>query len=153
MVNMAIKIEDASIKLIDKLYEIEKHCFRQEAFTKKQLASLLADYNSIGLAARLDGEIVGFALARVDIGRIVSVGHILTIDVAPAHRQKGIGQKLLCEIENALSKKGIKECRLEVREDNAAALKLYKKLGYKKVGNLENYYSDAHGLYLLKIMH
>lgn len=153
MVDMPIKIEDTSIRLLGKLYEIEKQCFGQEAFTKQQLAYLLTDYNAIGLAARINGEIAGFAIARVDIGRSASFGHILTVDIAPAYRRKGIAQKLLHEVEAIFREKGIKECRLEVREDNIAALNLYQKLGYKKIGNLEKYYDEAHGLYLQKILH
>ncbi len=153
MVDMAIKIEDASTRFLDKLYEIEKQCFGQEAFTKQQLAYLLTDYNAIGLVARVNGEIAGFAIARVDIGRNASFGHILTVNTAPAYRRKGIAQKLLQEIETIFREKGIRECRLEVREDNAAALNLYHKLGYKKVGSLERYYGETHGLYLQKTLH
>ena len=152
MIDMAIKIEDTSIRLLDKLYEIEKQCFEQEAFTKQQLAYLLTDYNAIGLAARVNGEIAGFAIARVDIRRNMSFGHILTVDIAPAYRRKGIAQKLLHEVETIFREKGIKECRLEVREDNVAALNLYQKLGYKKVGKLAKYYGNAHGLYLKKTL-
>jgi len=152
MVDMAIKIEDTSIRLLGKLYEIEKKCFGQEAFTKQQLTYLLTAYNAIGLAARVNGEIAGFAIARVDIKRNAPFGHILTVDIAPAYRRKGIAQKLLHEIETIFREKGIKECRLEVREDNVAALNLYQKLGYKKVGNLEKYYGDTHGLYLQKTL-
>jgi ribosomal-protein-alanine acetyltransferase len=153
MVDMAMKIEDTSIRLLGKLYEIEKQCFGQEAFTKQQLIYLLTAYNAIGLAARVNSEIAGFAIARVDIGRNTSFGHILTVDIAPAYRRKGIAQKLLHEIETIFREKGIKECRLEVREDNVAALNLYQKLGYKKVGKLEKYYGEAHGLYLQKTLH
>jgi ribosomal-protein-alanine acetyltransferase len=150
---MEIKVEDASVKFLDKFYEIEKQCFQREAFTKQQIAYLLTEYNAIGLAARVNSEIAGFAIARVDIGRNASFGHILTVDIAPAYRRKGIAQKLLHEIETIFREKGIKECRLEVREDNVAALNLYQKLGYKKVGKLEKYYGKAHGLYLQKILH
>jgi ribosomal-protein-alanine acetyltransferase len=153
MVDMAIKIEDTSIRLLGKLYEIEKQCFGQEAFTKQQLTYLLTAYNAIGLAARVNSEIAGFAIARVDIGRNTSFGHILTVDIAPAYRRQGIAQKLLQEIETIFREKGIRECRLEVREDNVAALNLYQKLGYKKVGKLEKYYGEAHGLYLQKTLH
>jgi len=153
MVDMAIKIENTLIRLLGKLYEIEKQCFGQEAFTKQQLIYLLTEYNAIGLAARVNSEIAGFAIARVDIGRNTSFGHILTVDIAPAYRRKGIAQKLLQEIETIFREKGIKECRLEVREDNVAALNLYQKLGYKKVGKLEKYYGEAHGLYLQKTLH
>jgi len=42
------------------------------------------------------------------------------------------------------------ECRLEVRQDNAAAIGLYKRLGYEEIGLLEGYYGRKHGLYLKK---
>ena len=149
---MDIKIEDVSISNLGKLYEIEKQCFEQEAFTKQQLAYLLTDYNAIGLAALVNGEIAGFAIARVDIRRNEQFGHIVTVDVIPAYRRKGIAPKLLHKIETILRERGIKECRLEVREDNVVALNLYQKLGYKKIGNLKNYYGDTHGFYLKKIL-
>lgn len=149
---MDIKLEALSIRLLYELYEIESQCFGQEAFSKQQLAYLLTDYNALGLAARVNGEIAGFAIARIDIVENASIGHILTVDIAPSYRRKGIAQKILHEIEALFKERGIKECRLEVREDNAAAVNLYQKLGYKKVGRLENYYGNAHGLHLKKML-
>jgi ribosomal protein S18 acetylase RimI-like enzyme len=90
---MDIKIEDLSIQLLDQLCEIEKQCFEQEAFTKQQLAYLVTDYSTIGLTAILNREIAGFAIARINIGRNVTSGYILTIDVTPAYRRNGIAPK------------------------------------------------------------
>jgi ribosomal-protein-alanine N-acetyltransferase len=149
---MDIKIENVSIRLLDKLYEIEKQCFDQEAFSKQQLAYLLTDYNTIRLAARVNGEIAGFAIARVDIERTMPIGHIVTVDITPAYRRKGIAQKILHEIEAIFQERGIKESMLEVREDNVAALNLYQNLGYRKVGKLEQYYGNAHGIQLKKAL-
>jgi ribosomal-protein-alanine acetyltransferase len=149
---MNVKLENLSIRLLDKLYEIEKQCFDQEAFSKQQLAYLLDDCNTIGLAARVNGEIAGFAIARVDIERNAAFGHILTVDITSAYRRKGIAQKILHEIEAIFKERGIKEIKLEVREDNVAALNLYQKLGYKKVGKLKHYYGNAHGLHLRKML-
>jgi ribosomal-protein-alanine acetyltransferase len=149
---MDVKVGSVSIRQLDELYEIEKQCFEHEAFSKHELAYLLADYNAIRLAAKVEGKIVGFAIARVDICRNALLGHIITVDVTPACRHRGIAQTLLYEIEVMLREKGVKECRLEVREDNFAALSLYQKLGYKKIGTLERYYGNADGLYLKKIL-
>ncbi len=149
---MEIKLEDASIRYLDKLYEIEKECFTKEAFTKQQIAYLLTDYNSIGIVAKINNEIVGFMIGRIEIKRKALVGHILTIDIAPAHRRKGIAQRLFEEMEKIFSEKGVKECHLEVREDNVAALNLYRKLGYKKAGKLQKYYGNTHGIYLIKTL-
>jgi ribosomal-protein-alanine acetyltransferase len=149
---MEITIEDVSIKLLDTLYQIEKQCFKQEAFTKQQLTYLLTDYNTIRLAAFTNGEIAGFIIANIDIERKELFGHIITVDVTPAYRRQGIAQKLLQETEAIFKDHGIKECRLEVREDNAAALNLYQKLGYQKTDTLRRYYGNANGLYLKKTL-
>ena len=74
---------------------------------------------------------------------------VLLADDHPLFR-KGIAQILLHEIESVFKEMGMKECHLEVREDNVAALNLYRKLGYTKVGTLEKYYGAKHGLYLKK---
>jgi ribosomal protein S18 acetylase RimI-like enzyme len=56
----------------------------------------------------------------------------------------------MLETEAIFKTKGAKECRLEVRENNAAAIGLYIKLGYEKISLLERYYGEAHGFYLRK---
>lgn len=147
---MSVTIEDASIRHLDRLYEIEIECFEREAFTKQQIAHLLTDYNSVSLVAKVNGEIVGFIIGMIYLERNSLTGHILTIDISRIHRQKGTAQKLLQEIEKIFTEKGVKACRLEVREDNIAALRLYQKFGYKKVAKLKNYYGNAHGIYLKK---
>lgn len=147
---MSFTIESASAKDLEKLHKIETQCFRKEAFSKQQIAYLLADYNAVSLTAKVDKEIVGFIIGKIYFEGKKQVGHILTIDVSPKHRQKGIASKLMEEIEKIFREKGAKTCYLEVREDNVAALKLYEKLGYKKIAKLERYYGDAHGIYLKK---
>ena len=149
---MEIRIETASVKLLDKLFKIEEQCFDEEAFTKRQIAYLLSDYNTIALAAKADSEIAGFILAQIEIENDTLFGHIITINVVPAFRKKGIGRKMLQEIEDTFKQKGITECQLEVREDNKAALKLYQNSGYQKIGRLEKYYGKTHGLYLTKTL-
>jgi|SRR5665647_260307 len=149
---MEVKIETATIKLLDKFCEIEEQCFDQEAFSKRQISYLLTDYNTIALMAKTENDIAGFIIVQVEVEENTEFGHIITINVAPKHRRQGTATKLLHEIENLLKQKGINQCRLEVREDNKHAIKLYQKLGYQTVGILENYYGKKHGLHLKKLL-
>jgi ribosomal-protein-alanine N-acetyltransferase len=149
---MNVTVEDATIRHLDRLYEIETQCFEKEAFTKKQITQLLTEYNAISLIAKVDSEIAGFVIGRASVDRNALNGHILTLDVSPRHRRKGVGKKLLEEIERIFKEKGAEACYLEVREGNAAALSLYLKFEYKKIGKLRNYYGNAHGTYLKKTL-
>lgn len=149
---MEIAIEDASIQLLNELYDIERQCFKLEAFSKHQIAYLLTNYNSISLAGRANNELAGFIIGQIEIEQDVLVGHIITLDIAPEYHRKGVAQRLLQEIELLFKSRGITECCLEVREDNTAAVNLYQKSGYQKVAKLPNYYKTAHGLYLRKTL-
>lgn len=147
---MDVAIRPASIKHLNRLFEIEKQCFSKEAFTRQLLGHLLGDPNALVLEAHVGEEITGFIIGRIDVGRTIQFGHIITLEVEPSYRRKGISRKLLNEIEKAFRSKGVKEVRLEVREDNEVALSLYQESGYVLMGRIEGYYGDAHGLYLKK---
>ena len=149
---MDLKIEDATIRMIDELYEIEKQCFKEEAFSKQQIGYLLTDYNSISLIALLGSKIAGFIIGRIDLVRNKPVGHIMTIDIALPYRRQGIAQRLMLEVEGIFRQKNVGEIHLEVREGNLAALSLYEKVGYRKISMLENYYGSAHGFLLKKTL-
>ncbi|HTY75941.1 MAG TPA: GNAT family N-acetyltransferase, partial [Candidatus Nanoarchaeia archaeon] len=142
--------EDASMIMFDDFYRIEQQCFQEEAFSKQQIGFLLLDYNTVSLAARVDGELAGFIIARIDLIKNRLSGHIMTIDVGSSFRRMGVGQRLMMEAEAIFKQKGVEEVRLEVREGNAAAIALYEKMGYKKISRLEHYYGEAHGFYFRK---
>lgn len=143
---MQVEIEKASIQNLDTLYEIEKKCFQNNQMNKQQIAYWINISNGICLVSRVKHEIVGFIIGRIHIEKKSKNGHIITVDVLPGYRCKGIGSKLLEEIEEIFLNEGVKKCHLEVREDNIPALKLYKKVGYKEAKILENYYGSTNGI-------
>ena len=56
------------------------------------------------------------------------------VAVSKKYRRKGIGEKLVQEAERiARYEWGFSECYLFVEERNRAALKLYQKLGYRRM--------------------
>lgn len=145
---MPLNIKQATIEDLEKLYTIEKECFTFEAFSKGQIASLLMAPNSVSLIAKENDEILGFIIGIIYEEMI---GHIFTLDVAIKHRRKGIGLKLLRELEKIFIEKGVKACFLEVKLDNLAARQLYEKQGYIKVEELKNFYrKGVHGIRLKK---
>lgn len=148
---MPISIERATVNDLEMLYNIERECFTLEAFTKQQIAFLLENPHNIRLAAWENNEIAGFIIGLIQNFDETRIGRIYTLDVAVKHRRKGIGLKLLNELERVFREKGVKDCYLEARTDNMAAQELYRKHGYTEVKQLKNYYSKGvHGVLLVK---
>ena len=71
---------------------------------------------------------------------------ILTIAVDPAARDKGVGRALLAANLRQATNAGARAMFLEVDAGNAAALALYKRLGFAKVGERPGYYRRKDGV-------
>jgi len=56
--------------------------------------------------------------------------------IYPEYRRKGIAQRFLEKVIKIFSERGFKEYRLEVLKDNLDAICLYKKIGFKVVGEI-----------------
>jgi len=148
---LTITIKQATNKDLETLYKIEKECFTKEAFTKKQIENLLQNPNAISLIAQTSNETAGFIIGLIHQSNKTRIGHVITIDVAIKHRRKGIGTKLLNELEQKFIRKDIETCYLEARIDNIAARELYRKQGYKQTKQLKHYYPKrTNGIQLKK---
>jgi ribosomal protein S18 acetylase RimI-like enzyme len=57
-------------------------------------------------------------------------GEIVTLDVAPGHRRRGLGRMLMEQALRAIRAKGYRVASLDVDRDNAPAIALYASLGF-----------------------
>ncbi len=69
--------------------------------------------------------------------------NITAIAVHPKHRRNGIGEIILKDLLKKAHQVGSTKAILEVSQKNIAAIELYKKLGFEKVGERKNYYKDG----------
>ena len=99
-----------------------------------------------------NGNVLGFAVYSV----LFEDAELYDIAVAPAHRKRGIGEALLKAVLKDTAERGADTIRLEVRQSNLPARKLYEKYGfvYDKAVR-KNYYQkpteDALLMYLTPI--
>jgi ribosomal-protein-alanine N-acetyltransferase len=100
---------------------------------------------AIGLMLELRGSFglwrpeAGFVLARV----AADEAEILTLAVLPAARRQGLGAALMAAAMATARARGATAMFLEVAEANAAALALYRGLGFAEVGRRRRYYEDG----------
>lgn len=72
------------------------------------------------------GQIVGVVLGRYDGRR----GWIHHLAVDPGRRHRGIGARLVAELERRLARKGCAKVNLHVVPENEAVCAFYEELGY-----------------------
>jgi len=129
----------ADIPLVARLHA---RCFF-DAWGQDMLRQILAMPGAYGLAARSGGRgaLIGFALCRVAADEC----ELLSLGVAPHHRARGVGAKLLSAAMEHAAAARARRFFLEVAEDNAPALRLYAAHGLFPVGRRPDYYENADG--------
>jgi [ribosomal protein S18]-alanine N-acetyltransferase len=83
-------------------------------------------------------RIIGFAAATW----VEHEGELLRICVESGSRNKGIGFSLLEQMGRELTKSDVRSLSLEVREENAPAIRLYRRFGFVATGRRLRYYSQ-----------
>ena len=101
----------------------------EEAF----ILNINGSSDGVFLVAREDGRIVGSASLSRMPRRMSHVGDI-GISVVRSHWNRGIGSMLLSSVIDFAKKNAFDFIDLQVRSDNLAAIHLYTKFGFEKIG-------------------
>ena len=127
---MIKKLTSDDIDYIEQIFNLEKEIFKNSAFSKSYLNTLIKGDNSFIYVYLIDSKVCGYLIVLDSI----DVYEILAIATIEEYRNKGIAQKLLNKIK-------IKNIFLEVRESNQTAINFYKKNKFKEISIRKNYYS------------
>jgi ribosomal protein S18 acetylase RimI-like enzyme len=119
-----------------KLRQLEKLTFnREDSWPLVELLFVLVSPGIVRLKVDYNGQMIAFVAGETRASQ--GMGWIITLGVAPAWRQMGLGERLLATVEQAMH---MPVLRLTVRASNQAAIALYQKAGYRKVGVSHRYY-------------
>lgn len=130
-------IEKMTADHVPQVAGLEKLCFC-DPWSENSVSSELGNPLSLWLVA-LDGETVaGYVGSQTVCGET----DMMNIAVHPDYRRRGIGEKLILSLVEALKEKDSHALTLEVRASNAPARALYEKLGFSQVGLRKNYYRN-----------
>lgn len=103
----------------------------------------LSYYPSTYFVAVSCGNVIGFIIGALeDTGENV-YGHLCNLGVAPSHQHRGIGRLLVNRIEHQFAIMLASGVQLEVRLSNKAAQLFYRRLGYREVFRIANYYKNV----------
>lgn len=128
---MIKKLTNNDIDYIEQIFNLEKEIFKNSAFSKSYLNTLIKGDNSFIYIYLIDDKVCGYLIILDSI----DVYEILAIATVEEYRNKGIAQELLAKIR-------IKNIFLEVRESNQTAINFYKKNRFKEISIRKNYYSE-----------
>ena len=140
-----VTIDEAGLDDADLLAEVHASGF-SATWSGGEIAALLREDTVFGVVARRASPFgsrrpVGFVLLR----SAADEAEILTIAVTRAQRRRGLGRQMLEYALRRLYHDRIAALFLEVDAENAAALALYHRLGFREVGKRTGYYVTGEG--------
>lgn len=139
---MPADIRPAHPRDIDALLLIENTVFETDRISRRSFRRFLdGSRASLLVAAGEDGAVWGYALTLFRRGS--GVARLYSIAVAPGRAGKGLGRHLLAAAEATAEARGCRVLRLEVREENARAVALYERCGFRPIGRRNGYYADG----------
>jgi ribosomal-protein-alanine N-acetyltransferase len=128
---------------IEALYALDQLCFEPRiAYSRGELRRFLGIATAQGVLADRDGTLAGFAIGYRTRGRIARV---VTLDVGPGERRRGLGKALLEGLLESLARAGAVQARLEVSTENTGAIAFYEKLNFRVRRPLPDYYGPGRG--------
>ena len=128
---MIIKLTSNDVEYIKQIFNCEKEIFKNSAFNKSYIETLIKGNNSFVYVYLIEDKICGYLMVLDSI----DVYEILAIATIEEYRNNGIAQELLDKIKT-------KDIFLEVRESNQVAINFYKKNKFNQISIRKNYYSE-----------
>lgn len=135
-----LQLREARLGDIDALLALEDACFDTDQLGRRNFRWMIRKANAALLVAH-DGErLAGYILVLFHAG--TSLGRIYSVAVNPECRGRGVADRLVAAAEEAALAADCAWMRLEVRPDNASAIRLYEKHGYRQFGVYPRFYED-----------
>jgi [ribosomal protein S18]-alanine N-acetyltransferase len=123
------------------LYAIEEVCFQPlHRFSRAYMGQLIRQPNAAVWIAEQDGSICGFGLVEWAREAAEMVAYIQTLEVLPEVRGQGVGAELLPRMERSACDGSASAIWLHVDAENAAAIRVYERDGFKLSGREADYY-------------
>lgn len=138
---MAADIRTARADDVDALCAIENAAFATDRISRRSFRQLIERETAETLIAETGGRIAGYAMVLFRKGS--GVARLYSFAISPDMSGRGVGRSLLDAAEHVAYEHGRMMLRLEVREDNARAISLYERNGYRRIGHEADYYEDG----------
>lgn len=126
---------------LDAMLVLETQSFSSDRLSRAQYRRHLDSDSALILVASIRHQLQGNAV--LFFRRKSRKARLYSLATLPEARGHGVGGALLDAVMHAASRRGCAALRLEVRKDNAAAIRLYERRGFRRIGEYARYYEDG----------
>lgn len=137
-----VKFRKARLSDIPQLLEVENRCFSYDQLSRRNFHWMIEKAHSILKVIEYNKKLIGYGLVLINDG--TSLARLYSICTLKEYQGHGLASELITLLEQkAADDEDCAYLRLEVKESNKGAIKLYERLGYQVFTKKEDYYDDG----------
>ncbi len=126
------RLRPGSLDDVGALYALDQRCFDPPfQFDLSSMIRFVIERDAVVVVADAGRVLAGFVILHSEHGS----GYVVTLDVAPEFRRKGVAQALLRAAEQ-----GLDEVELHVFAGNRGAVSFYERCGYVRLRGEPDFY-------------
>jgi ribosomal protein S18 acetylase RimI-like enzyme len=129
---------------LDAMYALDVMCFEKPfRFARSAMRRFAEAKKARMVIAEESDALVGFVILHIEEAEEGRIGYIITLDVAPELRRRGIAGALMSEAERQAHMDGCAVLVLHVFTGNEAAIRFYAGTGFVRSHRAEGFYGPG----------
>jgi ribosomal-protein-alanine N-acetyltransferase len=129
---------------LDALFALDEICFEPAfRFSRAALRRFAETRRARVIVAEAAGVVVGFCITHIERTATGCSGYVVTLDVAPGWRERGLARRMMLNMEAQVRSEGCRTMLLHVFTGNAAAILFYERLGFERGHTAEAFYAPG----------
>lgn len=137
-VSTRLEFHPLALGHISQLLEMENEAY-PDPWKQGMFRQEITNATSFFCVGLLEGAIVAYG----GFWLLLDEAHITKVTVGLTWRGQGLGRQLMAHLIEMAESRGANAARLEVREHNVPARRLYESLGFRAVGLRKGYYAKT----------
>lgn len=135
------------------IFALDEVCFEAPyRFSARVMQQFAEARNALTVVAEDEatGEVAGFAIAHVERAGKGLRAYVVTLDVAPQYRRRGLARQMMHRIEQGAAEAGCASVELHVSVENKGAIAFYEVEGYERSHMVKSFYGLGRHAYVYR---
>ncbi len=123
---------------MEEVLAIEESSF-EFPWEEEDFIKCLRQRNCIGMVAEYDEQVIGFMMYELHKNRL----HVINFAVHKEFRRIGVGSQMVAKLVKKLTEQRRNRILLEIRETNLDGQLFFRKVGFRAISVLRDFYEDS----------
>ena len=139
---MAITLRNYRAEDLDAMHALDVVCFEPPFRFSRAAMRQFVETRKARVVLAEDGDtLAGFGILHVQRALQERIGYVMTLDVDPSYRFRGVGRQLIAALQAQAQAAGCAMLVLHVFTGNTAAIGFYERNGFRRAHEALSYYA------------